>query len=442
MADKYLYSGAGGAGTGADWANAYTTMVAAGAGMAVGDRLFVAHDHNESAAAAKSIVFPGTFASPNYIFCVNRAGSVPPVSADLRTTAQVFTTGAFGITFTGHFYCYGVIFSAGSGVSAAGIVTTNGTNNLRMTFELCDLILAGASGGSEIAVSLGTQTVRLLNSRLKYSQSSQRFTLRGMVEIRGGSFIAGTTSPNFVFGHSSTGTRSLIEGFDFSNLGTGFDIFSGGSTVTPTRHIVRNCKLPASWVGDVHNAVSANDARSEMWNCDSADTNYRMWIEDAAGNVKSETTLVKTGGASDGVTPLSWKFATNANAELGTVELRSPEIIVPITDTGAAKTITVDILHDSATNLKDTEVWLEVQYLGTSGVPLALIASDRVADLLAAGADQTASSATWTTTGMANPNKQKLAVTFTPQEKGVAICTVVMAKASYTLYADPLGVVS
>ena len=180
-----------------------------------------------------------------------------------------------------------------------------------------------------------------------------------------------------------------------------------------------------------------------MWNCDSGDTNYRLWIEDYAGSIKSETTLVKTGGASDGDTPLSWKMATTANAEYPLVLLRSPEIFSErITSTGSAKTITVDILHDSATALKDDEIWLEVQYLGTSGFPLGSFANDSKADVLAAGANQASSSATWTTTGMGNPNKQKLEVTFTPQEKGVAIVTVCMAKASYTVYVDPLAVVS
>lgn len=181
----------------------------------------------------------------------------------------------------------------------------------------------------------------------------------------------------------------------------------------------------------------------EAYNCDSADTNYRLWVEDYCGSIKDETTLVKTGGASDGDTPLSWKMASSANAEYPLHILRSPEIFSErITSVGGSKTITVDILRDSATNLKDDEIWLEVQYLGTSGFPLSLFADDAKADVLATAADQAASSATWTTTGMTNPNKQKLEVTFTPQEKGVAIVTVCMAKASATVYVDPVAQVT
>jgi hypothetical protein len=62
---------------------------------------------------------------------------------------------------------------------------------------------------------------------------------------------------------------------------------------------------------------------------------------------------------------------------------------------------------------------------------------DAMADVLATAASQASSSATWTTTGMSNANKQQLSVTFTPQEKGLIIARVCVAKSSYTLYVDP-----
>ena len=99
--------------------------------------------------------------------------------------------------------------------------------------------------------------------------------------------------------------------------------------------------------------------------------------------------------------------------------------------------MTCEILHDSVTNLQDDEVWLETEYLGTSGFPLSLFANDRAADILATPADQAASTETWTTTGLTNPNRQKLVTTQTPQEKGYYRCRVGLAKASYTVYACP-----
>lgn len=176
-----------------------------------------------------------------------------------------------------------------------------------------------------------------------------------------------------------------------------------------------------------------------MYNCDSGDTNYRYRKATQFGTIQEETTLVRTGGASDGDTGISLKMVSNANAEYPLLTLDTPELFGKrITSTGSAVTATVHILHDSVTNLDDDEIWLECMYLGTAGFPLALFVDDAAADVLATPAAQTASTETWTTTGMTNPNKQKLSVTFTPQEKGVPHFVVKCAKPSYTVYVCPL----
>jgi len=179
-----------------------------------------------------------------------------------------------------------------------------------------------------------------------------------------------------------------------------------------------------------------------MINCDSGDTNYRLWVEDYCGSIKDETTIVRTGGASDGTTPISWKMEASSVAQFPLNILRSPEITVWNETTGSAKTLTIEIVHDSVTALDDDEVFIEVQYLGTSGFPLVTDVDDAVANVLATPAAQTASTETWTTTGITNVNKQKLAVTVTPQEKGFFSVTVCLALASKIIYACPKVTVS
>ena len=87
--------------------------------------------------------------------------------------------------------------------------------------------------------------------------------------------------------------------------------------------------------------------------------------------------------------------------------------------------------------MTDQQIWLEVQYLGTSGFPLGAFIDDAAADYLAVASNQTASSVAWTTTGLTNPNKQKLSVTFTPQEKGFIHAVVKVAMASKTVFICP-----
>jgi len=228
---------------------------------------------------------------------------------------------------------------------------------------------------------------------------------------------------------------------DLSALSSSVNIVGNGSGMCQL--MLRNCKLPASWSGLlVSTTITTPGFRVEMHNCDSADTNYRLWVEDYAGSIKSETTLVRTGGASDGVTGYSFKMTTTANANALVAPLVSPEIAIWNDAVGSSKTVTVEILHDSATNLTDGEIWLEVEYLGTSGYPLSSFVSDAKADILATSADQATSSETWTTTGMSNPNTQKLSVTFTPQEAGYFQAKVYLAKASKTVYVCPKLTVS
>lgn len=200
----------------------------------------------------------------------------------------------------------------------------------------------------------------------------------------------------------------------------------------------KNCKLPSGWSGSfVTGTFVSYSERHEFYNCDSADTNYRIHVKDYAGTLDSETTIVRTGGATDGTTPVSWKITTAANAKETPTPFITPPISVWNETTGSAKTITVEIVHDSVTALDDDEVWVEVTYLGTAGFPLGAVVTDQRADILATPAAQTSSSETWNTTGLANPNKQKLSVSITPQEKGFITARVFVGKPSYTLYVDP-----
>ena len=203
--------------------------------------------------------------------------------------------------------------------------------------------------------------------------------------------------------------------------------------------VARNCKLPASWAGATVEPASTNGLQVyDMANCDSAATNYRRIWPCIRGATYTETTLVRTGGANDGVTPLSWRVVSNTGAQYPSLPCESPDVVRWNDAVGGSITATLEILHDSATNLTDKEVWVEVSYLADSGSPKGAFVNDSQPNVLGTAADQTASSETWTTTGMSNPNKQKLSVTFTPQMKGFIRAKVFLAKASKTIYVDPV----
>ena len=434
MADIYVRNTDGSdADNGSTWALAKATLVGADAIDVAGDTVYVSSLHNQTQGATLTLSFAGTYASPTKVLSVDDAtGTITP-------GAEVSTTNNFAIVMNGSVYCHGMTFIAGIG-SSSGTPLTIGSTASKSVFENCNIKVA-ATGSGQIYHGNAASTIvcilELINSNISLNATTSRFNLNGQLLWRGGAYVPLTNQPTalFTLNQRSYGP-SLVEGVDLSALPSTVNIVGNGAGMCQL--LLRNCKLPASWSGSlVGVAITTPGFRVEMHNCDSIDTNYRLWIEDYAGSIKSETTLVRTGGASDGTTGYSFKMTTTASANSVVAPLVSPEIAIWNDTVGSSKTVTVEILHDSATNLTDGEIWLEVQYLGTSGFPLGLFESDAKADILATAADQATSSETWTTTGMTNPNKQKLSVTFTPQEKGYLQAKVYLAKASKTVYVDP-----
>jgi len=424
---------------GSTWALANASMTGAAADDAAGDTIYFSQAHSENLAASTNVTF-GTNASPQKLICANDAAEPPTAVA---TGATIATNGGYGITLSGSFYAYGLAFKPGAGAAVnVSINLVNGYGDIQR-YESCVFDVNGSGGSASILVGQGANQqmpecywkscdVKFLNS------ANDGIAVCGTFVWSGGSALSGTATPSDgLIRLTSLGEGAFVHvsGVNLSNFASTLNLVQTG-TVQSGRVVFRNCKLPASWAGSLY-VGAAIGLRAEMWNCSATDTNYALWVEDYAGSIRHETTLVKTGGASDGTTPISWKMATSANAEYPTIVLRSPEIAKWNETTGSAVTVTVDFLRDSATNLQDDEIWLEVEYLGTSGFPLSLFADDAAADVLATPADQATSAATWTTTGMSNPNEQKLSVTFTPQEKGLIIARVCIGLASTTIYVDP-----
>jgi hypothetical protein len=315
-------------------------------------------------------------------------------------------------------------------------------------FDNCILRYAGSGSSGRIpgvgssSVSTGARAVILKNCALKYGGVGQAaYAWDASLLLEGCSIESGSSTPTTAWFSTASSGRSgkvLVSGCDLTNFASTLVFSSGGANTDIT---IRDCKLPGSWEGSLAgSAITTPYEQSQMHNCDSADTNYRIWTESYTGSVKSETTIKRTGGASDGTTGLSWKMVSLSGAGYPISVLKSPEIVQWCDSTGS-KTATIEIVTDNVT-LTDAECWIEVMYLGTSGYPLGSWISDAKAGVLATAANQTTSSETWTTTGLATPVKQKLAVTFTVNEKGYIHARVVLAKATTTVYVDPLITIS
>jgi hypothetical protein len=436
MTDYYVYSGATGTGDGSSWANAYTTLSAAVTSKTASDRIFVANDHSEASGTAQTIVFPAT--PGMQVLCVNRAGSVPPVAADLTTGGLVSTTGANQLTVRGCAYVYGLTFQAGS--SGNGLTLANSSGSL-LVFEQCALKHCSVAN---VNLVVGQTTppnapsrVELRNSDLYLGNAAQGIAARCAEFAWIGGTLQGTAPTVLLAPSGSTQPVPMVEirDVDLSLMGAGCSLMNLGGASTIGSYDIIGCKLSATLGGVTTGSISADaEITFDLVACDSGTGVERQERYRWQGSVKNENTIVRSGGASDGTTAFSLKMASNTNASF-VAPLVGPDLLVWVDSTGA-HTFTVECVTDNVT-LTDADFWLDVEYLGDSATPKGTLASTR-ANPLASGSPLTTSTATWTTTGLTTPAKQSVSATVTVNQKGWVRVRPILGKASTTVYADPV----
>lgn len=115
------------------------------------------------------------------------------------------------------------------------------------------------------------------------------------------------------------------------------------------------------------------------------------------------TAITRTGGATDGTTPVSWAVTMTAN-----VEWWHPFECFPIAEwngrTATNLTATVHGIINSATLPNNDEVWLEVDYFGSASSPQASVVTGTKSNILASGTAQAADASAWDGAATARAN--------------------------------------
>ncbi len=444
----YILHSAAGAGNGTSWANAYTSINAATtANTGGGDTFWVADTHNETPNADTTIVGSSVPGSPSRILCVNTHTTEPPTG--LATTGAISQTGTNSdILFTGFGYVYGMNFNCGSASNC--IIGFNATTPFTWKAEACLFRLNTSGTGASIQIGPNSTNtddgkVTWVNCTTRFGNAGQGIIARCpfLWEHSAGAVASAGTIPTSLF-LTQTAYSGLVRGtgLDFVAMGSGNYIVDMTSA-SAGRYEFFNCKRGPSSGYTTGSVAGPGGSTALFVNCDTGDTGYKFHFQTYAGTITDETTIVRTGGSTDGTTPNSRKMVTTANASF--VEpLESRQIFFWANTTGST-TVTIPILPvdtgtTTGTTLTNAQAWMEVSFLGTSGFPLALNdVSSRVADIMASPANQpTDAASTWTTTGITTPVKQYLTATVTIQEKGLCSARVYLAKPSTTMYYDPL----
>lgn len=434
MSNWYVYSGATGAGTGADWTNAKTTLAAAATAAAAGDDIWVASDHAESDSTAQTITFPGTSGSPNRCMSVSRAGSVPPAGADVTAGATVTTTGNVGIIINGTVYVYGITFNVGTGTTSAGISLAASAGNAQ-TYDTCAInIVNTGSSGNGIVAGVPTSLLRLINTTVSFGSATKTLSVSCdfyWTNKPGSTAVTGTAPTTLIYATTTSLVNIVLDGLDLSAFGSGKTLTVAGAAVNA---ILTNCKLAGS-VTVAGSPTSVASGGTWLIGCNSTTNVERNEIYAYQGTQTTETTVVRTAGASDGTTAYSWKIVSLGNT-MRIFPFETFEGVIWNTVTGSSRTLTFHCVTDNVT-LTNADIWVEAKYLGASGAPVVSLVSSAPANQLTAGSNLATESGVWTTTGLTTPIQQKFSVSFTPQMVGPIRWKVRIAKPSTTIYVDP-----
>lgn len=398
--------------------------------MGNGDTIFVSSDHNETFTADMSVQIPSVQNNGSSIISVNRAGSVPPTSADLAIGALFAAAGNITIQPVGLARIYGVTFRAGVGQTAYKSLQLGG-NAAKLIMAKCRVELATTASNAQILL---TTKVDLEDVTTKWAAIGQNISgdgpeLTWMNSATVPAVDASGSIPTNLFG--SMNATIHCYGLDLSALGA--RIYDHTGNPNGMYVDLRNCKLSASFAPP--SPFLLNAAELIYVNCDSGSTNYKYGKVAYTGAETTETTIVRTGGGTDGATPASRKIVTNGNPSK-LLPFKVIPFVIWVAPTGAAQTVTVYGLAPGGMPNTD-DVWLDVEYEGSSGSPQSAFATSAPA-LLAAGAALPSDASTWGGSG----TPFKLAVSITPQKAGYVNLMVRVAKTNATLYFDTKSAVA
>ena len=198
------------------------------------------------------------------------------------------------------------------------MIIGNATGSVQQ-YEKCSFRCGAASAGGDTIIfgpSSGAGSVYLIltDCTMKFAKSASvgvglnnacRVVWKGS---NSGSILAsGSSVPTNLFISQATMSLQyatiLFEGCDFTDFGTNQIVSSAGS-MPRVQYTFKDCKAnsAAVWGGNVVRPIgpTVDYIRCGVNNY----TSGRYWYQ---GAQSTETTIILTGGASDGTTPISWK---------------------------------------------------------------------------------------------------------------------------------------
>lgn len=407
MPDVFYNAQAVGVNDGSSWADAFTTLKAAAAVTGQSDTIWGDYTSSEEIDANIFIDFAG-----QRLISVTPTVN-PPIDAD-------YMPGLFiGDTDSVH-----DLFLRGSEFNSIGVDWQSGDDfdiqADRIVIEDGSITVDG--GFDRIFLRVGTR-LDLVNSDISLLNALSFIdAFEGDFSMRGGKILG---IPNNLVIRGGEGGMFLFDGVDISTVTSSIVRFD--TAIAQCIFIFKGCKLPAG----VPLFSGAINIPSKVLAYGSSDANKPYFIQEETyyGTVITETTNIKSDGASDGITPISLKFISNDKVFEFVRPLRNELPILFYADTVGINTFEIDLLTDGVT-LKDNEAWVDFTLPGADVQRVLAITRSKDA------VDIPASPAAWDTTGIAVPVKQRITAQVDVQQKGWVEAYINIAKPSIDVYAD------
>lgn len=413
--------------------------------FASGNTIYVGANHAESQATAITITPVGAVATIGRILCHNQSGSYPPAAGDLTTGASISTTAAVSITFnpnSGAFYVYGLTFKAGVGTASVCLIILTPASAY-YSFDNCSFQIATTVANANLLQlnTTGAGVIIWNNCTVKFAATLQSIdvgTVNFIWKNTGTILVSGSSVPTGLLSQSSSGKwmNVLLEAVDLSQLTgtivTTFSAFQMGNL------LLKDCKLNASTTVSTPQGYGQT---VQLVCCDSGGTAYKSTRYAYEGTETTETSITRVAGAVDPAGQAqSRKIVTTANSQWLRPFLAEPYAIWNSV-TAANVTVTVYGTVNAGAVPQNDELWLDIEYLGSSSSPLGTIITTTIANLFTANAPVASDGSSWNGGGSgAGWSPFKLTTTLSSPQPGLAgyiDVRVRAAKASTTYYIDP-----
>lgn len=360
---------------------------------ALGDNIYVASNHAESNGSSAVAISAATASSALLfnILCVSPTCSVPPIVSDLSTGATI-TTGA-GV------YLYSAY------VSGITFVTT--ATNAAVTFfggsvKLTNVVFtSNISGGAILNFTSTNSYCDFTNVTLNSTNATNtagQISAGGIVVWRNSTPIGTQGTGNyFSFVTMQNMANILFDGCDFSaykQVATNNLVFAGQS---PGLITFLNCKMPVTYQTAMYQPGYVCGPTTEIIQSDTTALGavYKHERHTPFGRQVAKPTYL-TGGASDGTNPYSWLVWTHATTCSWVYPFETMPLTTYNTAVGSPTTVTIQGVYNGSTLPTNAQIWMIVEYLGTSGSTFATVLDTGPATLMTAGTPWGANtSASW-----------------------------------------------